>query len=342
MIVVIPLQMVEQSSGIRQLGLSTTALPDVVSSNKPWLDQRSKARARMVRIRSPVMPPPSWGQAVAPPPTPHYTPHTSPRSGDHPYGVVETDPASSTTVYANRNELFVGVGVGVGANEGVDRRHLRHSLQRRLQRRHHRRLRSSGSSSSRCSSSRCPNLCHQNCRSDSNLQSQPEVIVYAYTFDGDVIDRRPLINPMTDLANNHRQENVNYPRDNLHRAFQPGSQPNLIVESEIDDEGFYRRRRAPGHRPPFTSSYVYDPDLQTVEPHRPPHNSLSSSPLGGGTTTASGSISPALSPILNIGDEVTRLTTSPATPPHTEVAKIPSILSFFKYSLKQRLTMLMS
>jgi hypothetical protein len=58
-------------------------------------------------------------------------------------------------------------------------------------------------------------------------------------------------------------------------------------------------------------------DSMTVEYHRPPpHNSLSSSPQGEGTTTASGSVSPDVSPILNVGSNVTRLTTSPATPPH--------------------------
>lgn len=295
------LKMVERGPGVRHLGVSSSAPPDVVSSHKPWVGQQHvKPRARVVRIQSPMMLPPSWGQVVAPPPTPHFTPHTSPGSAGL---VVE----SEAGFYSTGNELFMGVGTG----EVVDRRHqLQQSLQRRSHRRHHRRLRSSGSSTSRCSSSRCPNLCHQNCLDDDRhtLGSQSDMIVYAYTFDGDVIDRRPLMSTRSDLGIVH---------DGQRHCYQPEvmrSQPNLIVESQLDERPL--RRGGVIHRPPF-----YDNDLQSREQsHRPPHNSLSSSPLGGGTTTASGSVSPALSPILNIGEEVTRLTTSPVSPQNPEVS----------------------
>lgn len=249
----------------------------------------------MARIRSPVLPPPSWGQAVAPPPTPHFTPNTSPKSVNL-YRYAESEPAS-LAIYSKRSEWE--------SDDEVDgRQPLRRTLLRRSHRRkHHQRLHSSGSNISRCSSSKCPNLCHQNCQDDNNLASQPELIVYGYTFDGDVIGRRPLRNPTTDLGI------FNQLGDNPNRTFRSGSQSN--------------------QRSKLTSSYDCSHDLQTTQPQMLTSKPQSLLPLGEGKFTGLGSISPKLSPIINIRHEVTRLTTSPATPPCSKVAKV-SILCWIE------------
>jgi hypothetical protein len=46
------------------------------NTNKP------QRRRHGARVRSPPMPPPRWGEGVAPPPTPQYTPHVSPEASE--------------------------------------------------------------------------------------------------------------------------------------------------------------------------------------------------------------------------------------------------------------------
>ena len=332
--------MVEHSRAGRELGASGPPVSADATNRGSSREVRPKNRTRVVRIMSPPTLPPCWGQAVAPPPTPHFTPQTSPRS--------------ATLSADSQMEVFCDSDAGRSSNppplvpnlrdfgtmhsvDDIDRRiHRQHSLIRRHRRL--RRVRSSTSSLSRCHSTRCPNLCHQNCLDEENVDTlirnrqQPDTIVYAYSFDGDVIDRRPIPQPSSHVTS-LRHIPSRTAADIIHGFHHPPLQDseNLIRHNDQilsnfhfnrnhhdDDDGIgsraspmRRRNRLLRHRPIFTN------DSMTVEYHRsPPHNSLSSSPQGGATTTTcSGSVSPDVSPIVNLGENVTRLTTSPATPP---------------------------
>ena len=304
----VQLVMVERNRAGRHLGAeAAAAAPQVPSRN----ETRAKARTRAVRIMSPPMLPPQWGQAVAPPPTPHFTPQTSPRSA-----ALASD--TQMEVYFDSEgggrqdppPLMPNDRHDTRSVDDYDRRlHRHHSLLRR-----HRRLRRVRSTtSSRCSSS-CPSSrCHPSCSEGDTLiriRQQPDTIVYAYSFDGDSIDRRPL----TPVSSTGRTA-----ADLIHGFHHPAEQ------NTLSDYHFNRPhgddmidRRSSLSRRHFRHERRLENDSMAVEYHRPPpHNSLSSSPQGGGTTTtASGSVSPDVSPILNVGCNATRLTTSPATPPH--------------------------
>ncbi len=304
---------------------------------------RPKNRTRVVRIMSPPMLPPQWGQAVAPPPTPHFTPHTSPRSAA---ATLQSD--TQMEVYfdsdggrQNPPPLVPNSSRDFGTVRSFDdvgifdrQLHRQHSLARR-----HRRLRRVRSSAS--SISRCPNLCHQNCSDEHHhvnsllhLRQQPDTVVYAYSFDGDVIDRHPLPQPTShfvDGMSSHRRART--AADVIHGFHHPPliqqeEQHDFLRGNQILSDFHFMRNRDVNESGASLlrcrnlihhERRRFENESMTVEFHRSPHrhNSLSSSPQGGATTTTtgSGSVSPDVSPIVNMADNVTRLTTSPATPP---------------------------
>ena len=354
--------MVERDRTGRKLGAAAapSGSADAPGSQRddPPQPPRPKNRTRVVRIMSPPMLPPQWGQAVAPPPTPHFTPHTSPRSAA---AALQSD--TQMEVYfdsdggrQNPPPLVPNFSHDIGTVRSFDdvgvfdrQLHRQHSLARRHRR--IRRVRSSASSISRSNStlSRCQNLCHQNCSDEQHhhvnsllhLRQQPDTVVYAYSFDGDVIDRRPLPQPtphFVDGMSSHRHART--AADVIHGFHHPPliqqqqQQQDFLRESEnqiLSDFHFMQnrdvmeagtsllRRRNRIHH----ERRRFENDSMTVEYHRSPHrhNSLSSSPQGGATTTTtgSGSVSPDVSPIVNMADNVTRLTTSPATPPSRRI-----------------------
>ena len=286
---------------------------------------RPKNRTRVVRIMSPPALPPRWGQAVAPPPTPHFTPQTSPRSMAL---AAEAQLEAASNSQADRRPSQMEPPLSLMPNPYHQRQHhhqvfgTMHSLDERRQIRRHRRLRRVRSSASSLSR-------QQSVFSDENvdpifhLRQQPGTVVYAYSFNGDQIDRRPLLAPQASHASHFidgvtSQHHTRSAADIIHGFHHPPFQDTEtfhLNRNHSDGRSSLLRRRhrllRHGHRSrPENDSLV-------VEYHRsPPHNSLSSSPQGGATTTTgSGSVSPDVSPILNLGENVTRLTTSPATPP---------------------------
>jgi hypothetical protein len=159
-----------------------------------------------------------------------------------------------------------------------------------------------------------------------HLRRQPGTVVYAYSFEGDHIDRRPLPSPLASrlsASQPHARSAADIIHGFHHPAFPNGDVEDLQSGRHRDDRAslLRRRHRLLRHRPRPES------DSMVVEFHRsPPHNSLSSSPQGEATTTASGSVSPDVSPIVNIGESVTRLTTSPATPPSFRQCEEDSVI----------------
>ena len=281
---------------------------------------RPKNRSRVVRIMSPPALPPRWGQAVAPPPTPHFTPQTSPRSLAL---AAESQMEAAYNSQVDRRPSHLEHLVPNPYHQRQQPHHpvfgTMHSLDERRQIRRHRRLRRVRSSASSLSR-------QQSVFSDENvdpifhLRQQPGTVVYAYSFHGDQIDRRPILAPQASHSSHFidglsSQHHTRSAADIIHGFHHPDTEGFHLNRNQSDGRASLLRRR---HRL-LRHSHRSRPenDSLVVEYHRsPPHNSLSSSPQGGATTTTgSGSVSPDVSPILNLGENVTRLTTSPATPP---------------------------
>ena len=318
--------------------------PLISGSDAPNRIPRPKNRSRVVRIMSPPALPPCWGQDVAPPPTPLFTPQTSP-------GSAAMNAESQMEGFFNaeqQNQLRLPPHHHPAVPSLLRHHHHHHdfgtlhSLDDRRQIRRQRRLRrvrSSSSSSSLLSQRHLHVLEEENFDPIFQLQRQPNTIVYAYSFDGETIDRRPLHVPQTSMSSTTSrlaesltsQHHTRSAADVIHGFHHPPPFQDVLRHHHDDRRfasDFHLNRN---HRDDRSTSLTRrrlkllrhrsrpQNDSLVVEYHRsPPHKSLSSSPQGGATTTTttgSGSVSPDVSPIVNIGENVTRLTTSPATPP---------------------------